>query len=455
MRHVALLAAFVVLVSVAAGATVAAADQQAEPDSPEALASPAHPGAPSAFGFSSDSIARTQLASAVGAPRTNFTVSLHEDGSARWTVATTIPLDTEAERAAFHEYAAAYESGDAVGGPTVEPFRNAAAAASEATGREMSIDRVNRTTTLRNETGVLRLRFTWIGFLQPSPDGVLALGDAFETPNNGTWFGSLSASQRLVIEPPPGYEVSDVSQGFSYSISDRRIVVEGPQTFEAGDITVQYEPGKTSPPPPYRLIAGVTVALLFVVALFAYRRGGVSAGAGGDSATADTADGAHAAADADREGAVSDRDPDSTGSAADSEPEPTVGSPHGSTVDGASDGSTAPAADATGAEVNGGEPETEEDLELLSDEERVERILETHGGRMRQGNIVSQTGWSDAKVSQLLSAMADEGRVEKLRLGRENLISLADDADDEPNGADSADDADSAADADSDDDAEL
>ncbi len=43
---------------------------------------------------------------------------------------------------------------------------------------------------------------------------------------------------------------------------------------------------------------------------------------------------------------------------------------------------------------------------------------------MRQADIVSDTGWSDAKVSQLLSKMAQDDRVEKLRLGRENLISL-------------------------------
>lgn len=50
---------------------------------------------------------------------------------------------------------------------------------------------------------------------------------------------------------------------------------------------------------------------------------------------------------------------------------------------------------------------------------------------MKQANIVKETGWSDAKVSQLLSAMADEERVEKLRLGRENLISLPDEDEDE------------------------
>ena len=46
---------------------------------------------------------------------------------------------------------------------------------------------------------------------------------------------------------------------------------------------------------------------------------------------------------------------------------------------------------------------------------------------MKQATIVDETDWSDAKVSQLLSAMAEEGRVDKLRLGRENLISLPED----------------------------
>ena len=43
---------------------------------------------------------------------------------------------------------------------------------------------------------------------------------------------------------------------------------------------------------------------------------------------------------------------------------------------------------------------------------------------MKQAQIVSETGWSNAKVSQLLSSMDDADRVDKLRIGRENLISL-------------------------------
>ncbi|GAA0210222.1 helix-turn-helix transcriptional regulator [Halobaculum roseum] len=447
MRYVALLAALALIVSLAAGATAAGAVQSANSPSPADL--PVGGADTGQAIASSPGAASPQLASTVGAPRTNFTVSLREDRSARWTVETRVRLDDEHARDAFREYASEYEAGDAEGGPTVEPFENAAAAAAEATGREMSIERVNRTATLTNRSGVLRLRFTWTNFLEPGDDGVLALGDAFRTPSNGTWFGSLSASQRLVIEPPADYEVSDVSQGFSYSISDRRIVAEGPQRFEAGDISVRYEPGDPEPESSFllELLAGAGVVLLFVVAVLAYRRGNVAgAGAGGsadanaDAGTGSTPGGARGST----EGAAADpgpndgngRDGGSAGAAPDRAEtgEGSTGGAVGATA--AGDGTTADGTDgdgtaAAGEERDDGATEPEEDLELLSDEERVERLLDGHGGRMRQGTIVDETGWSDAKVSQLLSAMADEGRVEKLRLGRENLISLVDDGDDD------------------------
>lgn len=73
------------------------------------------------------------------------------------------------------------------------------------------------------------------------------------------------------------------------------------------------------------------------------------------------------------------------------------------------------------------------DETLLSDPERVERLLRENSGRMKQAAIVEETGWSSAKVSQLLSEMADDGRIEKLRIGQENLISLPD-LDDEESG---------------------
>jgi len=54
----------------------------------------------------------------------------------------------------------------------------------------------------------------------------------------------------------------------------------------------------------------------------------------------------------------------------------------------------------------------------------VVTLLEENGGRMKQVNIVEETGWSKSKVSMLLSDMEDEGEISKLRVGRENIISL-------------------------------
>jgi uncharacterized membrane protein len=45
---------------------------------------------------------------------------------------------------------------------------------------------------------------------------------------------------------------------------------------------------------------------------------------------------------------------------------------------------------------------------------------------MKQARIVKETDWSNAKVSQLLSSMDEEEAINKLRIGRENLISLPD-----------------------------
>jgi len=91
---------------------------------------------------------------------------------------------------------------------------------------------------------------------------------------------------------------------------------------------------------------------------------------------------------------------------------------------------TSPTESATDRGASPAEPAAEsdeaskEDLSLLADDERVLRLLERNGGRMRQAKIVSETKWSDAKVSQLLSSMADDDEITKLRIGRENLISL-------------------------------
>lgn len=325
--------------------------------------------------------------------RTTFTVSLTENGDARWTVSVTYDLEDEESRDAFDSYAEAYETEGSTTGPTADAFRNAASSASDATGRDMAIRNVNRTAGFENETtGFLQLRFTWTNFLQSRSDGVLVLGDVFVTAPEETWFRTLEPSQRLVIEPPPGYTSTDVDVGSNYQISNRNIVVAEPNTFAAGDVSVTYERSEVWWEDSQVLLGSVGLLVLLVAAAYLVsRRRGDGTDATVTSVPPVGSDGPRGT----REGA----DPEAGGRGTES---PTAGSGEPSA------------------------PGPEPDPDLLSDEERVERLLDRNGGRMRQADIVTDTGWSDAKVSQLLSSMAEDGDVEKLRLGRENLISLPD-----------------------------
>ncbi|SEH38401.1 hypothetical protein SAMN05192561_101362 [Halopenitus malekzadehii] len=422
--------------------------------------------------------------------RTVFEIDLQSDRDARWTVTVRYVLTDDNETAAFERIAGRFGSGDV--GPSADLYRNLAAGASAAAGREMSIDDVDRETALDRgvdlddvdgidslegledgETvavGELRLTFTWTAFLRADGDQ-LVLDDAFRTADGGTWLPSLDATQRMVIHPPDGYQ-ADSFPGIGLSLSDRAVVIDGPRTFGPDDhIEVVYSPAPGAiSGPPWLLLAGAIVlaAMVIAIGLVRYRRHEVSAPestAGTDQSTAsesgetesgmavesteptggaadvedaeapDTAPGADStdvsleSGAGDGTAAGSDETVDEPDESVDEpdEPEDTDGTTETGAAETADGTETADEADEADDEKAGDEgAATAPDPSLLSDEERVEALLERNGGRMRQADIVSETGWSDAKVSQLLSAMADEERVEKLRLGRENLISLPD-----------------------------
>jgi len=45
---------------------------------------------------------------------------------------------------------------------------------------------------------------------------------------------------------------------------------------------------------------------------------------------------------------------------------------------------------------------------------------------MRQQEVVAETGWTEAKTSQVVGEMREAGTIETFRLGRENVLKLAD-----------------------------
>ncbi|WP_049984303.1 hypothetical protein [Halorubrum sp. BV1] len=386
------------------------------------------------------------------------------DGDARWTVSVRYALTDEADRAAFETVGDRFANGEI--GPSADLFAGFAREASRNLNRTMRIESAEREAIVHEDTssfdvadedaaavGELRLSFVWTAFL--TQDGEeLVLGDALTTPD-GTWLRSLEPGQTLEVTTPDGYTVTSTTA----SLRDNAVVIEGPRTFDEGEGVAVVYASTGTPGPPWTMLAAAIVvgALIIAGSIVSYRRRERDVAAGSDDAGAspttadDTRAGETGASDASvgnpETSDASSGESDAGGRAADGTETPRDGTPAKSgdptEPDAPGDSGTEPAAGASADtqtdsgpdesgptessdSAEGRERADEIDQSLLSDEERVEHLLVDNGGRMRQADIVSETGWSDAKVSQLLSAMTDEGRVEKLRLGRENLISLPD-----------------------------
>lgn len=62
--------------------------------------------------------------------------------------------------------------------------------------------------------------------------------------------------------------------------------------------------------------------------------------------------------------------------------------------------------------------------ELQTEEERVVSLLEQHDGRVKQKLLAGEFDWSDAKVSRVTSNLEENSVLEKLTIGRENVLQL-------------------------------
>jgi hypothetical protein len=348
--------------------------------------------------------------------RTAFLITVYGNGTAQWTFRFERTLSNETERQDFETYAERFDSEEtALYTDFVNRSDRLVTAGTNATGREMAAEafqRDARVSELGNE-GIVEMSFRWVGFAPVEGDRVV-VGDVFE---GGLY---IRADQRLVFTRGPGVVFEEASPspasiaGESLAESDsvtwrgertfadeRPRVVLAPPSATTGTATATGSGGgptdtATTPGgggdgglgmvPLFGLLA---VLLLGVGAAVAYRSGVFS----GDDADAASE---------------------------------TTGGDDGGDGDGGAAAAAAATDDADGGAAAGADTDpgpAVTDAELLSDEERVMRLLDENGGRMKQVNIVDETDWSKSKVSMLLSEMEEAGQISKLRVGRENIIS--------------------------------
>jgi hypothetical protein len=339
--------------------------------------------------------------------RFEFEITVEADADARWTFRYKRVLENETERRDFESLAAEFNGNET---ETYRDFRDRASRLTERAENTSGIDRPMNATGFRKEAyvtgvaadnlGVVEMSFHWSNGAARKSDGRVVLGDVFA---GGSYLGP---NQSMVVTAGEGVSLDDAQPGPA-SRATGSVTYEGKRTFGDRRPQVMFVPtategttgdgtgsdgtappggdgqdgdpgpgdGSGSLPLPWLTLAALV--LLGLGATVAYRAGAFDRDGAGAAGTTD--------APPDDDG---DPGGGTAGEAAE-EPEPAV-------------------------------PEEE----LVSDEERVIALLEDHGGRMKQVNIVEETGWSKSKVSMLLSEMEEDGAISKLRIGRENVISL-------------------------------
>jgi hypothetical protein len=64
------------------------------------------------------------------------------------------------------------------------------------------------------------------------------------------------------------------------------------------------------------------------------------------------------------------------------------------------------------------------EAESMSDEEIATAIIAVAGGHLSQQELIDRSGWSQAKVIRVTSRLVEHDRLEKIRIGRENILRL-------------------------------
>ncbi|WP_435067772.1 helix-turn-helix transcriptional regulator [Haloplanus sp. C73] len=297
-------------------------------------------------------------------------VSVDENGSATWSVQYWTRLDDENTSDAFESLQSDIRSNPSnFSDSFASRMRSTVTAAENATGREMSASdfSVRAETRTPPEYGVIVYTFQWENFAAVDGD-TLRVGDAIE----GLF---LDQRTRLVIEWPSSYALADVAPDPDER-RDGAVVWRGSETsFVSGEPSVVLQPasaGTDSPGADGSILPLVGVGLLLVgagVVAWRYR---------------------------DRFGGST---PDSTGG------------------EDTSDTDGAATADAGGTSTP---PD-----DLLSNEERVIQFVREQGGRVKQQEIVEAFDWTEARTSQIVRDLREQGDLEGFRLGRENVLKLS------------------------------
>jgi hypothetical protein len=310
---------------------------------------------------------------------TTIRITLESSGDALWTVELKIPLNSDSDRVAFEQLSMdlKYNNDPPI---SITPFSNAAVISTTNTGRIMELTEISHRFSISDDFGSFTTSFVWTNFTH-FQDSQMELGDVFYLSPDDTWLPVLLANQELIVEFPPNY----IAQSSSHGVSNGTLHVMGPSILSPGEPSaVLIELPQVTPPTDNSFdlsdvllpIIGSLLLISLIIVFISMKKFNWSP--------------------------LNDL---------------IMLSPYVSSH---------PLIHKYFFKLPVISNKTEKInlLPLISDEEVVLNIIKQRGGRIKQVEIVEKTDWSNAKVSQILSHLEQKGFVDKLRIGRENLISL-------------------------------
>jgi hypothetical protein len=302
-----------------------------------------------------------------------MTAELTASGDAAWTIDYRVGLSDDNETQAFEDLQADIRGNEsAYTGRFHDRMNRTVRAGENATGREMAIDNVSVETARENvgqSYGVVTYEFRWTNFAAVNDTHIRA-GDAVA----GLY---LDRNTSLTLRWPSEYRTTSVRPSPDEE-RDESVTWRGRQSFGDDEpslaVTNESQPFRDAtlgfPLWPAALVLVILVAALTAGGSGVYRfvRADDSAG---DAATA------------------------------------------------AGGGTNDPPTD------DGDDPDTPP-AELLSNEERVLKLLRENGGRIKQQRVASELDWTAAKTSQVIGGLREDGDLETFRIGRENVVTRPD-----------------------------
>lgn len=304
-------------------------------------------------------------------------IDVAPDGSAVWQVEYRYDLPSDAAVRGFER---TQENITNPPGAFITQFEeNVVAEAESRTGRSMRLEngQVRTDLDVTAREGIVVYQFRWTNFAaSPSEEEVVA-GDAIAGYD-------LGPDESLMIEWPDRLERATVSPDSDFD-QPNAIRWAGPVKFRTEDPTVVLQVASGGPGGPPVLLAVLAVGIVVLVVAGWYGRARWQ----GEQRGTD---------------------------AGQSQAEAGTGQPQA-----ASDAGQ-PQAEASTAQQEGDSDQPPPDL--LSDEERVLRLLEEHGGRMKQQDLIDAVDWSRTKASDVVNEMHRNDQIELFRLGRENVLAL-------------------------------